>query len=225
MKRIFLVVFTTLIFISCGSTMKVLSGFKNPKVESKETVLNYFNENKLGDETYFLNVNQLGDTLMIYRNLFLGMGSELKIFSSSKQRYCYNGTEECSGVQLKEAFGDFKNKYQPCIDDEDFMYKELLDNIQDRDGKPLSFDSLPKADFYIFAFWNKYLGSVKDIKENIDWIYELQEKSDLKTELILVNSDLLDEWGLEEGEELSTKFKKTKNGMSIDFGELPLSKN
>lgn len=225
MKKIIFVFLIALTVASCGTAIKTLTGFKNPKVETKETVLEYFNENKLGDETYFLKVSQPSDTLAIYKNLILGISSEIMIFDKAKQQYCYNGTESCSGVQLKEAFSDFENKYLPCKEEENFMYVDFLEHLQDKEGKSLSFESLPEADFYFFVFWNKYMGSVKNIKENTSWIYELQNESNLKTKVILVNSDLLDEWGLEKGSELPVKFKKTKDGMSLDFGDLPISRD
>ena len=223
-KIIFLFCFVSLLnLVSCGTTIKTLVGFKNPKVETKATVLEYLDDNKIEHDTYFRTVKKEKDSIEIYRNLIFGFNSEILIFDKNGTKYCYNGNEECSGVQLRSAFENFESNYKPCIDTTKTVSLDLfLSRLQDKNGNPILKSDLPDADYYFFNCWNKYAGRSKMIKEDIDWLYELNQNTSNKIEIILINTDLLEEWGLEEGGELPLKFRKHEGGLRMTFGALPI---
>ena len=73
----------TLAFVSCGTVVKNLAGFKNPKVEDKQELDNYFKEVLPDTPTYFMKVDEVGNEMEIINNIALGMNSELLLFSAS----------------------------------------------------------------------------------------------------------------------------------------------
>lgn len=217
-------IFFLLTLFSCGSAIKTLVGFKNPKVETKESLLSYLSEVKENETTYFLKADKIGDSATVYRNFLFGFNSDLFMFSKNGQKYCYLGTEECSGVQMTSAFKNFEENYAPCTNDSTTTLSSFVNKLVDKNGKPLNSNDLPSAEYYIFQSWNKYSTSSKRLKEDINWLYDLKRNSTIPIEIILVNTDLLEEWGLEKNGELSVKFKKEGKTIDMTFGKLPLKK-
>src|SRR5690554_404623 len=233
MKRnhLFLLALILLFCSSCGVAIKKLSGYKDLKVESKETVNEFVKKNNLDiDNNYFLSVNSIADKEQITNNFLLSVTFSMFIYDHNGQRYCYNGTEECSGTQLQQISSDFRTHYTLCQKDEMDQYLNFsdldifLDKLTDSSGNKIIKNDLPVAEFYIFELWNIYSKKKKHIKEDFEWTKDLAEKSDVDFAVVYVNTDLLEEWGLEKGEKVKTKFKynrKSKN-VSLTFGELPL---
>ena len=218
-----------LIFISflssCGSIVKNLAGFKNPKVESKEELSEYFATVLPTETTFFMKVNEVGNEKEIFSKFGLGLSSDILLFSSEGEKYCYLGTEECGGIQMANAFQNFSQNYAPCVDDEDMNLSRYLENITDLNGNAVSRAQFFEADYYIFQHWNKYSGSTKRLKEDVNWLLDLKKNSDLNVVIVFVNSDLLEDWGLEKNKELPVKFKKEGNQFTMNFGKLPIKES
>jgi hypothetical protein len=228
MKKIKLTILISslLMLASCGSIIKGLSGFKNPEVQNKKELSNYFNEVMPNEKTYFLSVEKVGDSAAIYESFFFGFSSEMKMFSKTGQKYCYNGTSECSGAQMTSAFGEFDKTFIPCVENSDETLQDLISKLVDKGGNKLHISDLPDSDFYIFQNWNTYSSSKKNLKQDSQWINSLKNNSNTKAAVIFVNGDLQEEWGLEKAKKLKTKFRKKGKGSSFDikFGKLPLIK-
>jgi hypothetical protein len=212
---------------SCGPMMKTLVGLKNPQVQSKAEVNTYFKDVLPDEPTYFLTVEKVGDSASIYRNLLLGFSSEMKLFDQKGTRYCYQGTEECSGVQMTQAFASFENNYKPCLYD-DIANGETLDDylnlMVDVHGQRITKADLPVAHYYIIQNWNTYSGSKKRFREDVQWLSTLRKDSTTNIAVLFINGDLLVDWGLIEGEELQIKFRKSKEGYTLTYGNLPIKK-
>jgi hypothetical protein len=222
--KILLFILFLLTLFSCGSAIKTLVGFKNPKVETKASLLSYLSDVKENETTYFLKADKIGDSITVYRNFLFGFNSDLFMFSKNGQKYCYLGTEECSGVQMTSAFKNFNENYAPCTNDSATILSSLVNKLVDKNGKPFNINDLPSAEYYIFQSWNKYSSSTKRLKEDIKWLYDLKKKSTIPIEIVLVNTDLLEDWGLEKNGELPVKFKKEGKTIDVTFGKLPLKK-
>ncbi len=207
---------------SCGTAVKTLAGFKNPKVEDKMELSSYFATVLPNEPTYFMKVQEKGDEKEIINNILLGLNSELLLFKTTGEKYCYLGTEECGGVQMQNAFKNFNENYAPCKDDNGLTMNTYLTKLCDINGKSIEKEELPKADYYIFQNWNKYSGSKKKLQEDVNWLLNLKKNSDLNVAIIFVNGDMLEEWGLEKNGKLPLKFKKENEGFTMTFGELPL---
>lgn len=221
-KLSLLLIFITL--TSCGTLVKNISGFKNPKVENKLALNSYFKEVMPNEKTYFLSVEKIRDSAAIYENFLFAFSSEMKIFSNSGQKYCYNGISECSGSQMISAFGEFDKTFVPCVENSNEDLKNLIAKLVDKEGKRINFSDLPESDYYIFQFWDKYSNSRKRLKNDSKWISNLKQNTKLDVSLIFINGDLIDDWGLKKNGVLKTKFRKNDKGLSFDitFGKLPL---
>jgi len=65
-----LFVFSFLFLLSsCGSIVKTLAGFKNPKVENKENLNRYFKDVMPNEKTFFLTVKKLV-TVLLFMTVF-----------------------------------------------------------------------------------------------------------------------------------------------------------
>jgi hypothetical protein len=219
-----LVLLVSLALTSCGTAIKTLSGFKNPKVEDKKELNSYFSELVPNSTTYFLKVKETGNEYEIFRAIGSGLTNEISIYSQSGEKYCYQGVEECSGIQMQSAFKNFNENYSPCKDESALKLSSYLEKLLDINGNSIKLENLPNADYYIFQHWNKYSGSEKRLKEDINWLLDLKKNSNLNVALLFVNGDMLEEWGLEKNGELPIKFKKDGDKFTMTFGELPLKK-
>lgn len=212
---------------SCGPVMKTMVGLKNPRVQTKSEVETYFKDVLPSEKTHFFTVHKVGDSATIYRNLMLGFNSEMKLFDRKGVRYCYQGTEECSGTQMTKAFAEFENNYKPCQYDTVKEAETLVDFLSimvDVNGKRLTMADLPEAEYYVIQNWNTYSGPKKHFHEDVQWLQTLRSNASNRSAIIFINGDLLVDWGLIAGEELPIKFKKNKDGYTLNFGKLPLAK-
>lgn len=206
---------------SCGAIVKSMVRFKNPKVESRADLHQYFTRIFPGETTYYLSVEKKNDSAAIYENLLRGFASEMKIFDRQGTRYCYKGTEECSGVQLTNAFKNFEANYSPCADA--LSLDAFLKNFTTATGESVTKSDLPDAKYIVFQSWNKYSSSEKALKEDVAWVKSLRDAGASDVAVVFFNGDLQEEWGLEKGKELPVKFRKEKEGYSMEFGRLPRS--
>ena len=223
-KTLFYSILLLVTLSSCGTVVKTLAGFKNPKVEEKKELSAYFATVLPNESTYFMNVKEKGNQEEILNNILLGMNVDLLLFKSTGEKYCYLGTEECGGIQMQNAFKNFDQNYAPCKDDNGLSMNTYLSMICDLSGKSIEKEALLKADYYIFQNWNKYSGSKKKLQEDVNWLLDLKKNSDLNVAIVFVNGDMLEEWGLEKNGELPLKFKKENGAFTVTFGKLPIKK-
>jgi hypothetical protein len=130
-KRYFLLTCILFLCYSCGTVVKTLLGFKNPKVENKVELSEYFAKVISNEDTFFMKVDEIGNEVEIFTKFGLGFSSDILLFSKDGKKYCYLGTEECGGVQMSKAFQEFNENYAPCVGDEDMNLNTYLENITD----------------------------------------------------------------------------------------------
>ncbi|MBN2663594.1 MAG: hypothetical protein JXR68_08080 [Bacteroidales bacterium] len=214
---ILLLFFLSFFFNSCSLFFKTALSIKNPKVENNEDIMEYLEDTDCPIQNTFV-VSCPPDSLQIYQNLMKGFTNEILIYRDSI-RYCYEGTNRCTSEKLKKTIDEFYKYYTPCqsdtIDFEVFM-SQLLPlsknaNLQIEHGK-----------IYIFAYWSIFFGSKKNKKEYFNWLFEYKNKYPDKYEIILVNVDLNNDWGLENDRKLKLIFKMNKkNSVDLEFGKMP----
>lgn len=201
---------------SCSVAVKKIAQIRNPKVESSNTITNFLNKNNIPLENNYLRKGNQ-DSTFIYNNLLNGFKNEILIFDKKGIKYCYQGTDKCTGKQLKQAYSNFQNTYKPCEKDSTLL-NTVLANFQ-----PLINNSNLKAsDYYLIVYWNKYFGSKNKIAEDYTWFQSMKKDSDIDISILFVNTDLQTDWGLIEGEKMKIKFKlKSMKSASIEFGKIP----
>jgi hypothetical protein len=201
----------------------MLSGFKDPVVKSKNEINQFINDNEGDFDTYFLNVQTKKDSSEIFEKFLFGFNSDLYLYQEeSGKKYCFQGTEECSGILMQEAFKNIDTNFSVCQSTNEMNLDDFLKLLQNKTGENVSRSNLPKSEYYLFETWNTYMQNKKEFKENLKWLTELEE-TNKKIKIIYINTDLLDDWGLEKGKKLPIKFKRDgKRSVELFFGKLPI---
>jgi len=222
-KKTLAILSILMFFSSCGLTIRMLSGFKDPVVKSKNEINQFIKENEGDFDTYFLNVQSKKDSTEIFEKFLFGFNSDLYLYNSeSGKKYCFRGTEECSGVLMQEAFKNVDTNFSVCQSTNEMNLDDFLKLLQDKNGENVSRSNLPKSEYYLFETWNTYMQNKKEFKENLKWLTQL-EQTNKKIKIIYINTDLLDDWGLEKEKKLPIKFKRDgKRSVELVFGKLPI---
>ena len=222
-KRNIVILSILLVFSSCGLTLRMLSGFRDPVVKSKNEINQFVKENDGNFDTYFLNVATKKDSAEIFDKFLFGFNSDLYLFhAESGKKHCFQGTEECSGVLMQEAFKNVDANFSVCQSNKEMDLDDFLKLLQNKNGESISLSNLPDSEYYLFETWNTYMQNKKEFKENLKWLTEL-EQTNKKIKIIYINTDLLDDWGLEKGKKLPIKFKRNgKRSVELIFGKLPI---
>jgi len=202
----------------------MLSGFRDPVVKSKSEINQFIKENEGNFDTYFLNVQTKKDSTEIFEKFLFGFNSDLYLFhAKSGKKYCFQGTEECSGVLMQEAFKNVDSNFSECQSEKEKNLDDVLRLLQDKNGESITQSNLPDSEYYLFETWNTYMQNKKEFRENLKWLNEL-EQTNKKIKIIYINTDLLDDWGLEKGKKLPIKFKRNgKRSVELVFGKLPIN--
>ena len=222
-KRNIVILSILLVFSSCGLTLRMLSGFGDPVVKSKNEINQFVKENDGNFDTYFLNVATKKDSAEIFDKFLFGFNSDLYLFhAESGKKHCFQGTEECSGVLMQEAFKNVDANFSACQSNKEMDLDDFLKLLQNKNGESITLSNLPDSEYYLFETWNTYMQNKKEFKENLKWLTEL-EQTNKKIKIIYINTDLLDDWGLEKGKKLPIKFKRNgKRSVELIFGKLPI---
>ena len=92
-------------------------------------------------------------------------------------------------------------------------------------NQSISFDSLPKADYYFVYYWSKYSSTKKNVREDYLWYKEWIKKFSKKIIVIKINCDLRNDWGLITGKKMKIITKKIGyKEYNMTFGEIPFAK-
>ena len=175
-KRTITIISILLVFSSCGLTIRMLSGFKDPVVQSKNEINQFVKENEGDFDVYFLNVQTKKDSTEIFEKFLFGFNSDLYLYhAESGKKYCFQGTEECSGILMQEAFKNVDTNFSVCQSTNEMNLDDFLKLLQDKNGKNVSLSNLPKSEYYLIETWNTYMQNKKEFKENLKWLTELEQ--------------------------------------------------
>lgn len=207
---------TILLLQSCMPFVKVVIGFKNPKVITIKDAEDYLDETKLYEgETYFLDVTKekiFKDTCLFseYKdNIMFSFNTNLFVFDSLGNRLLYQSNASCSATRLSQCYDSLEYFYSRP----DSAFKtinrldELCNRLQNNKSEKVSLDQLPKSDYYIVQAWSIFRQNKKRMKEDFHWYKSMQDSSKYNFHIININTDLQENWGLKKG----TKFKLNKS--------------
>ena len=223
------------LFSSCSLMVNTLL-IRDARVENKETINKY-----LTDENYPLTYNYVlasdGDTMSIVSNHLKSFNSEILIFDRAGNKYCYfpdagsfdiqyiseSSEKACPANVLRIAFDDFENNFSICAIDSTKLSSYLLD--MEPIGNSISNPLDDIHDYYLVKYWSKNLGRKSDIKYNINNLASLHNETKYDIGVILINTDLQEDWGLKKNGKWKIKFKmNNKYEGGLKFGDLPYKK-
>jgi len=194
-------------------------GLKSPRVETKSTISEFLSKNGLSIENQYV-LKGTNDSVQIYNNIMRCFNNEIYLFDSNGCKYCYKGDQKCTGIQLRNLFNDFENNYQPCLSQK-IVLDSILNRISPLNDK-INSDSTDEV-YCLYMYWSKFFKGKKRLKEDMNWLSDLQKNSKTKIRIIFINTDLQEDWGLIKGEKLNLKFSMTgKKAGEFEFGTLPL---
>jgi len=211
-----------LLLQSCMPIVKLVIGFKNPKVISIKDAEDYINKTQLYEgETFYLNVTKekvFKDTCIFseYKdNIMFSFNAVFFLFDSLGQRLLYQSDASCGGTRLQQCYDSLE--YFFIKPDNAFTtinsLNELCNRLQNSKAKKVSIDQLPKSDYYIVQTWSMFRQNKKRMKEDFQWYKTMQDSSKYNFHIININTDLQENWGLKKG----AKFKLNKTNNFGDF--------
>lgn len=215
--------FWTLLFsslASCLAVAKGMSGFKNPKVISKNEVFtetnNRFAKQTNSSDLIFEKSSNSDQIIDIVSKSFNG---DLNVYDYLGNQICFENKTKCSSYNLGSLF---KNEALTICENTKNLNTILKNTIDLKTGLKSEKLKLKKNDRVVIFYWSTFVSSKKRIKEEFDYLYNSLISNKYNYHFYRVNCDLLDEWNLKKGAELKTKFTKIDNRRyELEFGDLP----
>lgn len=214
---VIIVVGVSLLLSSCSVAIKKIAGLKNPIVETRESTKEFLKKiDYPTTNTYILSSSN--DSAQIINNIMKCLSQDVLLYNNIGVRYCYKSKEKCDGVKLKNAFSDVLQYYEPCKTDTITM-QEIMSSFE-----PLDLDNTilsESEEYFLIIYWSKFYGGKRRLDGDLE-LLSLKNTSKYNISIILVNTDLQTEWGLEKGKRLKLKFKFLgQKSASIEFGRIP----
>ncbi|GBL35971.1 hypothetical protein EMGBS15_15660 [Filimonas sp.] len=225
MKKMLLFALISVCCSGCFITKKIIikKVFRNPRVENTASIRSFLTKNKFDTtHSYLFKSDTVKDKT---RQFIKRMFTRYAIFNSEGQRLCYNGNATCGGVQFKELIAGKKDSFSSCSQ-KTLRLQEELPLIMNFKRKPVTFQDLPRADYYLLKYWSKAQAGRKGYEEEIGWMEDEIEhnKAGLKIIFIKVNFDIKAEDGFQSGAKIPFHVYLNNGGTDIKMGPIPMKK-
>lgn len=177
-----------LILTSCTSIAKKIYGIKNPKIETKEAVIKYANSINMNSQNIVFLKDKNKYNLILAE--FQKSIPEAVLFDANGNRITYKkSSQDCNAglfATIPELTSNSKLEIQKGVN-----LNEFTENLIDFNNNKI--ENLPKADFYLFVDWAKFMGKLN--KDHVKVWEELAQKNkNVKIAFYKVNMDFLDTW-------------------------------
>lgn len=165
-------------------------GIKKPKPKTKKQIERYLDKKEIDKSAvYSLTVDGV-------KEVFNDLGGlpRMLIFNKEGEYIPYvspGDTSTCIG-DAQDFFKDLDANKTYTVSDERTL-ESTMKELRTLDGEVVLMDNLPKADFYVLAYWATYMGRMN--KENLrEWIAdeEANDKSDVH--ILKVSCDFQTWW-------------------------------
>lgn len=175
-----------------------MQGGHLPRIENAETIESTLEKYNLSDSnnyiicdssSYFKILKEITSLPEIM--FFNDLGEKMEI---RKQGTCTAGV----GV-LIDSIQDYTvpdtSIYSPF-----HQIDSLLYHLRTLEGEVINKSTIKEADYFVVIFWAKFIGKLNRTKVK-QWELALQAKKNLKIEVLKVNCDVQEMWGLNEKKE------------------------
>lgn len=216
--KIILLFFLIFCSYSCIHIYKTIIGFKNPTVYNNKELLEESKKIFGKDAILDIYINQIKDSTDIDNLLTLATSGSLNIYNK-KNKKLNIPTKSCISDELSYISVnnlDSITLYNSPNDSKIIEYRDLENNDK------INLSKIIKSDYYILFYWSTFLNKYKTTREEFNFLLDKINKSDNIIQIIRVNCDLNDSWGLKKGKKLKLKFEKdTSNYYNIKLGKIP----
>ena len=197
MNRFFSLISTImliLVLMSCTSIIKLCSGIKNPKPETKESISGFLDEIGYASNDFYI----IKDSNAFMR-MMRGISGvpEAEFFDCNGNFIPYKQSEKSCNAGI-DSFIDQLMQNKIYSTNFNNINSRLVNILDANTMQSVTFQHLPKSDYYTILYFAKYTGK-KLNKEHINvWIEEINnrnEEGNLKMCYLLVSLDFMDFWG------------------------------
>ncbi|MDD3723609.1 MAG: hypothetical protein PHW92_14190 [Lutibacter sp.] len=217
-RKIILLFFLISCSYSCIHIYKTIIGFKNPTVYNNKELIKESEKIFGKDSIYDIYLSSIKDSTDIDNLLALSSNGNLNIYNKKNMRLCIP-TNSCIADQLPYIFSNSIDSIPLCNFQNDLKKVDYRDL---RNSNKIYLSNIVTSDYYILFYWSTFLNKYKTTREEFKFLLEELNKSEKKIQIIRVNCDLNDSWGLKKGEKLKLKFEKdTANYYNIKLGKIP----
>lgn len=186
-----------LLFVSgCTLIMKQKWKLKAPKIENQNTLKKSLGAYHISKETYIINkpVYSSNDSIYI-RNAYIHLffyNRIGKLMCFDRNGFFIDPLKDIHCLAQVDIFLDSLSTDRKYNIEKDVHLSKYLTKITTLNREKITVDSLNSVDFYILIPWSNWLGATK--KDATKYLKKLQQKNNLKIEILLVNSDVYDDW-------------------------------
>ncbi len=188
MKKIIYIFLTVSVLMSCQPTLRLVTGIKNPKVETKEVLADYLKKNKVKadiSQVYALkDAQEFADIFNVIKRLpnFLFFDKNGKLLNPENKTNCIS--------DINEFVGELDNLQEKAetIGTDSFTLDFIKSRMVNLDGNPAI---LPENKYYLVCFWGKFMGK-STIKKVATYVEAAQKRDDLT--IVLLNFDQQPFW-------------------------------
>lgn len=193
---------------------------RDPKVETTHSIKAFQLKHDFSTENSLI---ILADTTDAVKKLFSGMAAGYYIFDKDGDQVCYNASAACQGVQFRQLLANNTDSFRSCKNDTVNLAR-ILSRTCDLNGQPVEKAQLRPADYYVVAYWAKFLGGKRGYEDNIAWMeHEIKKsKPPPKFTFIKINTDLQERWGLIAGKKARLRWKAKGDLMTLEISDLPI---
>ena len=188
--RILLLLVVVVVSVSgCTPVMKTLYGIKNPKIETRESILSYSSKIKM-DTALVVTL----DTAM-YLNTFVRIGKsvpEAELYDKRGTNITYRQKEQDCNAGLFGFLPELK-KDSVYRRKDNFTLERQLASLRDLNGNKINLDTTGAPDYYLFLYWVRWMGRLN--KDHVmEWEALAKSNKNVKIKVIKVNLDFQDWW-------------------------------
>jgi hypothetical protein len=198
MKNFVLLLFCSLLFLSCKSIIIRMAGVKQPKIETLVSLKKYLEHKKvLAQDIYsFQSMDKLFE---FYNFKAIGNGGAMEVFIFDKNGYLVAFKPDTIGCKagLSPFLAEIeqKAKFNTVAT---IQIDTLLSQVRKNDEKKATlFKDLIRTDYYMLIYWAKYLGKSADKVLYIQNDIDAAAKRGIKIHPIYISGDYIDDWGIQ----------------------------
>ena len=174
---------------SCNPIMKTIYGIKDPQVETKESLNKYMNSISMGSENNLV-VNKKGKYNIVLDD-FKKIIPESVLFDSTGKRLTYKKEEQDCNAGLFATIPELTIN-SSLKEEKGSNLEEFKSNLIYLDNEK-SVGNLPKADFYLFISWARFVGKLN--KDHVKvWEKLAKDNPNAKIIVFKVNMDMQKRW-------------------------------
>lgn len=219
LERIFMLLLCLPLLNSCSliASLVINSGFKDAKVETTQSTMQFQLENNFDTTNSFI---IHADTGNAYYWIQQSIGGEFQLFDSTGNLIEYNGSASCSGIIFSEFIQGKNDSFK--VHPSTYNLTNILNKCYDYRENYVDFSKIKNADFYAIACWSKFAGGKSGYEDGVR-LYEEELKKHPHKRIILLklNTDLQEKWGMKKNGKAKIKIKVVKREAILNIGPLP----